>query len=67
VSKKFFEQGSGNPNFTLPKLKLLNELGIIKLPSNCKLKETTITKSAKKKETKKKTTNVPPKAKAQGA
>jgi hypothetical protein len=42
-------------------LKLLNELGIINLPSNFKLKETATTKSAKKK------TKVPPKAKAQGA
>jgi hypothetical protein len=67
VSKKIIEQGSGNPNFTLPNLKLLNELGIIKLPSNFKLKETTITKSAKKKEKTKKMTKVPPKAKAQGA
>jgi hypothetical protein len=66
VSKKIIEQGSGNPNFTLPNLKLLNELGIIKLPSNFKLKETTTTKSAKKKE-KKKTTKLPPKGKAQGA
>jgi hypothetical protein len=83
ASKKIIEQGSGNQNFTLPKLKLLNGLGIIKLPSNLKLKETTTTKSANKKETKKKTTTttksankketkkkttkVPPKAKAQGA
>jgi hypothetical protein len=68
ASKKIIEQGSGNPNFTLPNLKLLNELGIIQLPSNFKLKETTTTKSAKKKEKKKKkTTKEPPKAKAQGA
>jgi hypothetical protein len=67
VSKKIIEQGSGNPNFTLPNLKLLNKLGTIKLPSNFKLKETTTTKSAKKKEKKKKTTKEPPKAKAQGA
>jgi hypothetical protein len=67
ASKKIIEQGNGNPNFTLPNLKLLNELGIIKLPSNFKLKETITTKSAKKKETKKKMTKVPPKAKAQGA
>jgi hypothetical protein len=65
VSKKSIEQGSGNPNFTLPNLKLLNELGIIKLPSNFKLKETTTTKYAKTKETM--TTKMPPKAKAQGA
>jgi hypothetical protein len=67
ASKKIIEQGNGNPNFTLPNLKLLNELGIIKLPSNFKLKETTPPNAAKKKETKKKTTKVPPKAKAQGA
>jgi hypothetical protein len=67
VSEKSIEQGSGNPNFTLPNLKLLNELGIIKLPSNFKLKETTTTKSSRKKETQKKTTKVPPKVKAQGA
>jgi hypothetical protein len=68
TSKKIIEQGSGNPNFTLPNLKLLNELGIIQLPSNFKLKETTTTtKSAKKKEKKNKTTKEPPKAKAQGA
>jgi hypothetical protein len=49
-------------------LKLLNEIGVIQLPSNFKLKETTTTtKSAKKKEKKKKTTKEPPKAKAQGA
>jgi hypothetical protein len=65
--KKIIEQGSGNPNFTLPNLKLLNELGIIQLSSNFKLKETTTTKSAKKKEKKKKTTKEPPKAKALGA
>jgi hypothetical protein len=67
ASKKIIEQVSGNPNFTLPNLKLLNELGIIQLPSNFKLKETTTTNSAKKKEKKKKTTKEPPKAKAQGA
>jgi hypothetical protein len=44
----------------------LNELGIIKLPPNFKLKETTTTMYAKKK--KKKTTKEPPKAaKSQGA
>jgi hypothetical protein len=63
VSKKTIEQGNGNPDFTLPNMKLLNELGIIKLPSNFKLKEITTTKSEKKKET----TKVPPKAKAQVA
>jgi hypothetical protein len=46
----------------------LNELGIIKLPTNCKLKEKTKTpKAAKKKETKNNTIKVPPKANAQGA
>jgi hypothetical protein len=39
----------GNPKFTLPTLKLLNELGIIQLPPNFKLKETTAAMSAKKK------------------
>jgi hypothetical protein len=29
TSKKIIEQGNGNPKFTLPNLKLLNELGII--------------------------------------
>jgi hypothetical protein len=68
TSKKIIEHGSGNPKFTLPNLKLLNELVIIQLPSNFKSKETTTTISAKKKEKKKKTTNEPPKAaKAQGA
>jgi hypothetical protein len=68
TSKKIIEEGSGNPKFTLPNLKLLNELGIIQLPSNFKLKETTTTMSAKKKEKKKTTTKEPPKAaKAQGA
>jgi hypothetical protein len=67
ASKKIIEQGNGKPNFTLPSLKLLNELGIIKLPFNFKLKETTTPKAAKKEETKKKTTKVPPKAKVQGA
>jgi hypothetical protein len=38
ASKKIIEEGKGNPNFTLPNLKLLNELGIIKLPTNLKLK-----------------------------
>jgi hypothetical protein len=66
ASKKIIKQGNGNPNFTLPNLKLLNELRIIKLPSNLKLKETTTPKAVKKKETKKKTTKVPPKEKAQG-
>jgi hypothetical protein len=64
TSKKIIEQGSGNPNFTLPNLKLLNKLGIIQLPSNFKLKETTTTKSARKKEKKKKMTKEPPKVKA---
>jgi hypothetical protein len=67
ASKKIIEQGNGNPHFTLPALKLLYELGNIKLPTNFKLKQKTTTpKAAKKKETKKKTTKVPPKAKAQG-
>jgi hypothetical protein len=39
VSKKIIQEGNGNPNFTLPHLKLLNELGIIKLPTNFKLKD----------------------------
>jgi hypothetical protein len=67
ASKKIIEQGNGNPNFTLPNLKLLNKLGILKLPTNFKLKQTTTPKAAKKKETKKKMTKVPPKVKAQGA
>jgi hypothetical protein len=67
ASKKIIQEGNGNPNFTLPNLKLLNELGTIKLPANFKLKETATPKAAKKKETKKKMTQVPPKAKAQGA
>jgi hypothetical protein len=37
------------------------------LPTNSKLKETTTPNAVKKKETKKKTTQVHPKAKAQGA
>jgi hypothetical protein len=68
TSKKIIEQGSVNPKFTLPNLKLLNELGIIQLPPNFKLKETTTSMSEKNKEKKKKTTKEPPKAaKAQGA
>jgi hypothetical protein len=68
TSKKIIEQGSGNPKFTPPNLKLLNKLGIIQLPYNFKLKETTTTMSAKKKEKKTKTTKEPPKAaNAQGA
>jgi hypothetical protein len=67
TSKKIIEQGSDNPNFTLPNLKLLNELGTIQLPSNFKLKETTKTMSVKKKLKKKKTTKEPPKEKTQGA
>jgi hypothetical protein len=67
ASKKIIQEGNGNPNFTLPNLKLLNELGIIKLPTTFKLKETATSMSAKKKETKKKKTQVPPTAKAQGA
>jgi hypothetical protein len=67
TSKKIIAQGSGNPKFTLPNLKLLHELGIIQLPHDFKLKETTPTMSATKKEKKKKTTKEPPKAKAEGA
>jgi hypothetical protein len=67
TSKKIMAQGSGNPKFTLPNLKFLNDLGIIQLPSNLKIKETTTTMSATKKE-KNKTTKEPPKAeKHQGA
>jgi hypothetical protein len=67
TSKKIIAQGSGNPKFTLPNLKLLHELGIIQLTPDFKLKETTTTMSVTKKE-KKKTTKEPPKAeKPQGA
>jgi hypothetical protein len=62
TSKKIIAQGSGNPKFTLPNLKLLHELGIIQLPPNFKLLEKTTTTSATKKEKKKKTTKAPPKA-----
>ena len=62
TSKKIIAQGSGNPKFTLPNLKLLHELGIIQLPPNFKLVEKTTTTSATKKE--KKTMKAPPKAKA---
>jgi hypothetical protein len=62
TSKKSIAQGSGNPKFTLPTLKLLHELGIIQLPPNFKLLEKTTTTSATKKE--KKTTKAPPKAKS---
>jgi hypothetical protein len=63
--KKIIEQGSGNPKFTLPNLKLLNKLGIIQLPPNFKLKETKTTMSVKKK---KNTTKETPKVvKPQGA
>jgi hypothetical protein len=57
----------GNPNFTLPDLKLLKELGIVHLPTNFKLKETQTPKAVKKIKTKKKMAKVLPKAKAQGA
>jgi hypothetical protein len=67
ASKKIIQEGNGNPNFTLPNLKLLNELGIIKLPTNFKLKETSTPKATKKKEMKNKMTKVPPKATSQGA
>jgi hypothetical protein len=39
TSKKIIAQGSGNPKFALPNLKLLHELGIIQLPHNFKLLE----------------------------
>jgi hypothetical protein len=45
TSKKIIAQGSGNPKFTLPYLKLLHELGIIQLPPNFKLLEKTTTYS----------------------
>jgi hypothetical protein len=64
TSKKIIAQGSGNPKFTLPNLKLLHELRIIQLPPNFKLLEKTTTTSATKKEKKKKTTKAPPKAKS---
>jgi transcription initiation factor IIF auxiliary subunit len=67
ASKKIIQEGNGNSNFTLPTLKLLNELGITQLPTNFKLKETATPKAAKKKETKKKMAKVPPKANAHGA
>jgi hypothetical protein len=67
ASKKIVQEGNGNSNFTLLNLKLFNELGTIKLPTNFKLKETATPKAAKKKDMKKKMTRVPPKAKAQGA
>jgi hypothetical protein len=67
TSKKIIAQGSGNPKFTLPNLKLLHELGIIQLPHNFKLLEKTTTMSARKKEKKKKTAKAPPNAKAQCA
>jgi hypothetical protein len=62
TSKKIIAQGSGNPKFTLPNLKLLHELRIIQLPPNFKLLEKTTTALATKKE--KKTTKAPPKAKS---
>jgi hypothetical protein len=64
TSKKIIAQGSGNPKFTLPYLKLLHELGIIQLPPNFKLLEKTTTMSATKKEKMKKTSKAPPKAKS---
>jgi hypothetical protein len=61
TSKKIIAQGSGNPKFTLPNLKLLHQLGITQLPPDFKLLErTTTTISATKKE--KKMTKEPPKA-----
>jgi hypothetical protein len=67
ASKKIIAQGSGNPKFTLPNLKLLHELGLIQLPPDFKLKETTTTMSATRKEKKKKTSKEPTKSKSQGA
>jgi hypothetical protein len=67
ASKKIIQEQNGNPNFTLPNFKLLNELGIIHLPANFKLNKTATPKAVKKKETKKKMAKVPPKAKAHGA
>jgi hypothetical protein len=65
ASKKIIREGNGNPNFTLPNLKLLKELGMIRLPNKFKWKETSTPKAAKEKETKKKMTKVSPKANAQ--
>jgi hypothetical protein len=62
TSKKIIAQGSGNPKFTLPNLKLLHELGIIQLPPDFKLKETTTTTMSATKKEKKKMTKEPPKA-----
>jgi hypothetical protein len=62
TSKKIIAQGSGNPKFTLPNLKLLHELGTIQLPPNFKLLEETTTKMATKKDNK--TTKAPPKSKS---
>jgi hypothetical protein len=67
ASKKIIQEANGNSNFTLPNLKLLHKLGIIKFPTNFKLKETAIRKAATNEETKNKMTQVPPKAKAHGA
>jgi hypothetical protein len=62
TSEKIIAQGSGNPKFTLPNLKLLHELGIVQLPPNFKLLEKTTTTSATKKEKMKKMMKAPPKA-----
>jgi hypothetical protein len=43
TSKKTIAQGSGDPKFTLPNLKLLHRLGIIQLPPDFKLLERTTT------------------------
>jgi hypothetical protein len=70
TSKKIIAQGSGNPKFTLPYLKLLHQLGIIQLPPDFKLLERTTTKisATKQEKKKKKMTNEPPNAeKSQGA
>jgi hypothetical protein len=68
TSKKIIAQGSGNPKFTLPNLKLLHQLGIIQLPPDFKLLERTTTTISATKKVKKKMTKEPPKAeKRQGA
>jgi hypothetical protein len=61
TSKKIIKQESVNPKFTLPNLKLLNELGTIQLPPNFKLNETTTIMHAKKEKKKKKKTKDPSK------
>jgi hypothetical protein len=59
-AKKIIKEGEGNPQFTMPPLKSLNKLGLMKLRTQFKLKDTPTTPKA----TKKKTTEAPPKAKA---